>query len=523
MNVMIKLIMLSICFSSVSSIENTWNRHYHNENTNTNSESNSLQNNVNSRGDYSIINQKVDHFDRFNLDTFEQRYFVNDTYWKGPDSGAPVFFCVGGEGPPLDSTVVKVGNEGSEHCDDAMSMLQELGALAVALEHRFYGSSIPYKNDIKTKKNGKFSNDNLKYHNTEQALQDLKEFVHFIKSKYNILDDRKNKWVTFGGSYPGMMAAFARLRFPHLIHGAVSSSSPLQASVDMPGYNEVVGEALTNTLVGGSDSCLNIVQQGHVDIGTMLQTEEGRRDLEKKFNICNSNNGEAPLDDPSNQSFFAGDGVVYIPAQSNDPACTSALCNIDKICKYLTDDNLSGNTNMDKLINLSSEQNFHQCVNVDFNSMVKAYANPHSSLRSWFWQTCSEYGFYQTCPYESTCPYTRGLHNVTQDLDLCASSFGLLPDTVIEVINETNNTYGGDKIQASRILYPNGDVDPWHALGVLTPPNKDTATLWVEGASHHYWTHPPLPEDSVEIKTARDVIHSTVKQWLDEDDPVCAL
>lgn len=49
--------------------------------------------------------QQLDHFDRQDSTTFEQRYFLNTTYWKGSDNGAPVFFCVGGEGPPLDYTV----------------------------------------------------------------------------------------------------------------------------------------------------------------------------------------------------------------------------------------------------------------------------------------------------------------------------------------------------------------------------------------------------------------------------------
>lgn len=42
--------------------------------------------------------QKVDHFDRSNQNTFSQRYFINDTFWQGPESNAPVFLCVGGEG-----------------------------------------------------------------------------------------------------------------------------------------------------------------------------------------------------------------------------------------------------------------------------------------------------------------------------------------------------------------------------------------------------------------------------------------
>lgn len=43
------------------------------------------------------------------------------------------------------------------------------------------------------------------------------------------------KWIVFGGSYPGSLAAWAREKFPELIHGAISSSGPLLAKVDFKG------------------------------------------------------------------------------------------------------------------------------------------------------------------------------------------------------------------------------------------------------------------------------------------------
>ncbi len=79
-----------------------------------------------------FFSQKLDHFDRSNLATFEQRYFVNTTYWKGAESGAPVFLCVGGEGPPLTYMVLVA----SDHCNDMVELAPKHGALLVALEHR---------------------------------------------------------------------------------------------------------------------------------------------------------------------------------------------------------------------------------------------------------------------------------------------------------------------------------------------------------------------------------------------------
>lgn len=77
--------------------------------------------------------QDVDHFDGSNGDTWQQAYYVNDTFWQ-PGSDAPVFVCVGGEGPPLDGSVVVA----SVHCNVAVEWLQETKALMVALEHRGY-------------------------------------------------------------------------------------------------------------------------------------------------------------------------------------------------------------------------------------------------------------------------------------------------------------------------------------------------------------------------------------------------
>jgi serine protease 16 len=436
-----------------------------------------------------FFDQRLDHFNRALDTTFKQRYFINDTFWKGADSGAPVFLCVGGEGPPLDRSVLI----SSVHCNDMVELAPKHGALLLALEHRYYGPSNPYED---------FSSEHLQYLNSEQALGDIATFVDLINEQYK-LTPSNNRWVTWGGSYPGMMAGLARYRYPHLIYASVSSSSPLEAVVDMVGYNNVVSESMAAPIVGGSDQCLNIIVDGHKMVGEQLATPEGRRSLEKLFNVCIP----GTLENERNREEFAGNGVVYLPVQSNDPACTTNLCNISSICSYLI--NTAQGNNMEKLAALSKEQS-PICGLPSYDAMIKFWSSPENPDRSWLYQTCTEWGFYQTCQIGSNCPYTQGLHTLSSDYDICQTAFGITSDTVDAQIQNALDIYGGDDLQGSRILFVNGQIDPWHANSVLSSPNAEEPVYMVNGASHHYWTHPSSPTDTAEVNAAREYIWNTV-------------
>ena len=114
------------------------------------------------------------------------------------------------------------------------------------------------------------------------------------------------------------------------------------------------------------------------------------------------------------------------------------------------------------------------------------------------------------------CPYTQGLHTLQVDYDICQSAFGVSPSSVNRQNKNTFSIFGGNKLQATRVMYPNGQIDPWKALGVLSPPNKEQVTLYVTGASHHYWTHTTLPTDNIFIREARKAIWDQVNEWLME-------
>jgi hypothetical protein len=278
--------------------------------------------------------------------------------------------------------------------------------------------------------------------------------------------------------------------------------------------------------IGGSDDCLKIVKDGHDEIKNLLSDKDGRIKLVDTFNVCDIEGTDDPLGSRRNAQLFAGDGVVYIPAQENDPSCTTDLCNVEKICKKLIDD--TSNNAIDKLSNLAKSQNGGECTTVDWErqiQMLKSLAATAGGTRSWLYQTCNEFGFYQTCDIESDCPYALGLHPVDQDLEMCERVFN--KTDVEDNVAKSNDFYGGWNIQSKRIMFVNGNVDPWSTLAVTsTNPDIDIVSeclpaFWVDGASHHFWTHEILDTDTTKVNDARDKIWAQVTDWLAIEEKEC--
>ena len=48
-------------------------------------------------------------------------------------------------------------------------------------------------------------------------------------------------------------------------------------------------------------------------------------------------------------------------------------------------------------------------------------------------------------------------------------------------IEWTNANYGGYNISLTRVVFPNGSIDPWHALGIIRDLNPQATALYIKG------------------------------------------
>ncbi|XP_026514692.1 thymus-specific serine protease [Terrapene carolina triunguis] len=435
------------------------------------------------------LRQPLDHFDRQQGQTFNQRFWINEEFWHR--LAGPVFLYIGGESS-LSQFSVLAGHH--------MEMAQKYGALAVALEHRFYGASINPDG---------LQDASLRFLSSQQALADLASFHLFVTQKYNLT--RNNTWICFGGSYPGSLAAWFRLKFPHLVFAAVASSAPVRAQLDFTSYNQVVAASLSDPVVGGSAQCREAVAQAFSALDQRLHA--GRlAELGKDFRSC------GPLTEPDDRGELASNlADIFMGAvQYNNEGFQGGT--VAKLCSIMTDTGLGSpyqkliavNNGFLESMALPCMENSHQRALAELRRANLTLSGVGE--RQWYFQTCTEFGYYQTCE-DTTCPFSR-LLTLSAQLDLCSQVFGIGPERVGEAVTFTNEYYGADHPKASRILFVNGDIDPWHALSVLKNQSRSELAILINGTSHCANMNPSRPSDPLPLVLARERIDYHVGDWL---------
>lgn len=432
------------------------------------------------------ITQPLDHFNRRNNATYKQRYWINEEFWQRP--GGPVFLYIGGEAAESEFSVLS-----GEHVE----LAQKHRSLLVSLEHRYYGASINQDG---------LTLEGIRFLSSQQALADLASFHMFISQKYNLT--RNNTWICFGGSYPGSLSAWFRLKFPHLVYAAVASSAPVRAELNFIDYNKVVADSLSDPVIGGSEKCLDKVKDSFRVVESLLKAGNITQ-LEKDFFSC------ASLHPPDDYTEFVSNlADIFMGAVQYNNEMPSS--DVRKICQQM----ISAGSAYEGLISVNAiymESMGLKCVE---NSHEKTLSDLRKTEldpvgvgeRQWYYQTCTEFGYYQTCEHAS-CPFSPRI-TLQSQLELCTKVFQITTESVFQAVQFTNEFYGADHPKSSRIIFVNGDVDPWHALSVLKNQSHSEIAIFINGTAHCANMAPSHATDPPSLQKAREEIAMKIGEWL---------
>jgi hypothetical protein len=320
------------------------------------------------------IERRLNNFDPQDNRTFMMRYMENNAHLE---DGGPIFIYIGGEWTIRNSTL----NYG--HISD---MMREMKGIMFYTEHRYYGETRPTP-DLRM--------DNLRYLNVDQALADLAHFIVHVKSTTPAL--RNSGVILIGGSYSATMATWFMQKYPHLANGAWSSSAPLEAKVDFVEYMEVVNDAMKHF---GGDTCARRIESAFNEFEMLIEQGNSER-LEELFKLCYPLDLSKTLDRWNFASSVGGmfAGLVQYHRQR--------YRHIQDVCKQLVNSPIEND--LEALAWLwideddDEENPIDVCYDHTYESQVYFYNGTSwnswatlVSMRQWYYQTCAEYGWYQS-------------------------------------------------------------------------------------------------------------------------------
>jgi hypothetical protein len=485
----------------------------------------------------STFSQLIDHSDP-SLGTFEQFYYYDTTYWKGP--GSPVILFTPGE---VNATRY-YSYLGTNRTTGVLA--QQIGAAVIVLEHRYWGTSTPYT-DLKT--------ENMKYLTLENAIKDMNYFANQVQLPF--AHDGSNAkdvaWVTMGGSYSGALSAWIASVEPGTLWAYHSSSAPVEAISDYWSYFLPVQQGMPKNC--SKDVSLVI---DYMDDVFMSGSEEKKHKLKAMFNMESIEHNDdfmAALESGpwlwqgnqfyTNSGFFDWcDYIENVHDTGNGTAHNGTLpgeegVGVEKAlagyAKWWVEVELPGYCE-----NLGPDYPEFAGTNNTFCFDTYNASNPlftDTSLsnvidRQWVWMTCNEpFGYWQDGAPSDRPSIVSRLVDAQYWIRQCGlffpdgpngETYGIAKGKTEEQVNEW--TGGWDIVNTTRLIYVNGDYDPWREASVSSDirpggPLKSTEKVPVEMVPGGFHVSDLVTSNGVAnagVKAVQDKVVAQLSAWVAE-------
>ncbi|OWR42386.1 lysosomal Pro-X carboxypeptidase [Danaus plexippus] len=433
------------------------------------------------------FNVPLDHFGFQRNETFNIKYLINEEYWdKG---GGPIFFYTGNEGQ------IEVF---AKHTGFMWDIAEEFKAKLVFAEHRYYGQSMPFGNKS-------LDNEHIGYLTSEQALADYADLINYLQGNkqrptYPV--------IAFGGSYGGMLSAYIRIKYPHLVTGAIAASAPIHMYPGMVPC-EVFHRIVTSSFKIADEKCVKNIRSSWGVLRKFLESQNNTDWLHKNWNLCEP---VKPADVNTLMEFlqsmyetlamvnypFPSDFLLPLPAQP-----------VRVVCQYLNE-TLSGQKLIEaigKVIKVYSNYD-GKAPCVDYKK-GDDFGNLDAS--GWDYQACTEM-IMPMCTTGNQDMFEPSPWNFTKYAEDCHRKYNVYPRQEAARIQ-----YGGDRLRAAtNIVFSNGLLDPWAGGGILNSISNSVKAVVIIDAAHHLDLMPSNPADPNSVKLARNIHKQNIDKWIRE-------
>ncbi|XP_057864868.1 uncharacterized protein LOC131072651 [Cryptomeria japonica] len=419
--------------------------------------------------------QILDHFGYTpeSYQTFPQRYFMDKSNWGGAQNNSPIFVWLGEE---QDITADLLVGIMKEHASN-------FKALLVYIEHRYYGTSMPFGGEEAAYANAS----TMGYFTSTQALADYATVIVDLKKTLNA---ENCPVVVFGGSYGGMLAAWFRLKYPHITIGALASSAPLLYFDDItPTYG--YGSVVTNDFRNASEICYRRINESWAMMDKIVSSPQGLLNLSKLFNTCQNITDKSALYDILQD--------IYDNSAQYDYQLVEAICGAIN--------GLPGDA--DTVTRIASAAKLTSLPLPCLNLSPMTYPG-------WEWQTCTEMVFPISNPPGTTMlrPSVFDINSYSRE---CYSKYGILPRQ-----HWATTEFGGHEIKrvlkdfGSNIIFSNGLRDPWSSGGVLANISESIVAIPTEEGTHCQDIIPSTNDDPVWLKEQRRKEIMIIQKWIND-------
>lgn len=469
----------------------------------------------------------IDHFHNDSIyephtnDTFQLRYWYDASHYR---PGGPVIVLASGETSGVNR--LPFLQKGL-----LARLAQSTNGIGVVLEHRYYGTSFPYDN---------LTTESLRFLRMEQALADTAYFAENVV--FNVTEDTspsKAPWIIYGGSYAGVFAALARIIYPDVFWGAISSSGVTVAIYDYWEYYEAhrlyapkkcmsVLEKLIHAVDQillpkarsedyselkkrtDNDNTARITQLKEVfGLGNLTHNDDFAAVVSSGLDPFQGTNWDPAVSDPD-FGYFCGnltaDKALYPDLGDRSEAVQSLLgaTSYHEEIAELTQPMLNFIGWVEAAHPCAPGKTQDQCFG-NHNTTFYQQDDLSQRWRAWPYQFCTQWGYLPTgsgVPADRL-PLVSRLLTTEYHSTICREAFGIheLPDL------ESVNKYGNYSVHYPRVAFIDGEADPWraatvHAIGHDEPGRTSTVSepfiLIAGGAVHHWDENGLLPEETTE-------------------------